>query len=170
MLKRKRHILQYSKPIVAEKQLKSGHQFSSGEASDHINNRSNRTFLDFRLFIGLLYISDFCLLCKELSRTKKIKFYLSISIKREMFTRTPFTKINRNPAFLEKIVFTDEATFHVSGLINRHHVRIWGTRLFCKFSIVMLRFFQNDWFFHFIPKWPPEHYDQWSEMFDFVLK
>jgi hypothetical protein len=29
--------------------------------------------------------------------------------------------------FAEKLVFSDEATFHVSGKVNRHNVRIWGT-------------------------------------------
>jgi hypothetical protein len=29
--------------------------------------------------------------------------------------------------FLKKIMFTDEATFHVSGKVHRHNVRIWGT-------------------------------------------
>ena len=28
--------------------------------------------------------------------------------------------------FAEKLVFTDEATFHVCGKVNRHNVRIWG--------------------------------------------
>ncbi|XP_063240478.1 uncharacterized protein LOC134541176 [Bacillus rossius redtenbacheri] len=29
--------------------------------------------------------------------------------------------------FLGRILFTDEAMFHVSGLLNRHNVRIWGS-------------------------------------------
>ena len=29
--------------------------------------------------------------------------------------------------FAEKLVFNDEATFHVCGKVNRHNVRIWGT-------------------------------------------
>jgi hypothetical protein len=29
--------------------------------------------------------------------------------------------------FLEKVKFSDEATFHVSGAVNRRNVRIWGT-------------------------------------------
>ena len=28
--------------------------------------------------------------------------------------------------FLEKVQFSDEATFHVSGAVNRRNVRIWG--------------------------------------------
>jgi len=27
--------------------------------------------------------------------------------------------------FLEKVQFSDEATFHVSGAVNRRNVRIW---------------------------------------------
>ena len=29
--------------------------------------------------------------------------------------------------FAEKLVFSDEATFHVCGKVKRHNVRIWGT-------------------------------------------
>ena len=47
--------------------------------------------------------------------------------KREEFARTVLTEINRDPTFLQKNFFSDEATFHVSGIVNRHNVRIWGT-------------------------------------------
>ncbi|PNF32477.1 hypothetical protein B7P43_G03884 [Cryptotermes secundus] len=30
--------------------------------------------------------------------------------------------------FLERLVFSDEATFHLSGIVNQHNVRIWGTQ------------------------------------------
>ena len=29
-------------------------------------------------------------------------------------------------AFLQRVIFSDEATFHLSGKVNRHNVRIWG--------------------------------------------
>jgi hypothetical protein len=29
--------------------------------------------------------------------------------------------------FAEKLGFSDEATFHMCGKVNRHNVRIWGT-------------------------------------------
>ena len=29
--------------------------------------------------------------------------------------------------FLEKVRFSEEATFHVSGAVNRRSVRIWGS-------------------------------------------
>jgi hypothetical protein len=30
--------------------------------------------------------------------------------------------------FLKKIIFTDKATFQVSGKVHKHNVRIWGTK------------------------------------------
>jgi hypothetical protein len=29
--------------------------------------------------------------------------------------------------FLEKVQFSDKATFHISGAVNRRNVRIWGS-------------------------------------------
>jgi hypothetical protein len=29
--------------------------------------------------------------------------------------------------FLDRVVFSDESTFHLSGKVHRHNVRIWGT-------------------------------------------
>jgi len=29
-------------------------------------------------------------------------------------------------SFLSRLVFNDEATFHINGTVNRHNVRIWG--------------------------------------------
>ncbi|GBO25328.1 hypothetical protein AVEN_24256-1 [Araneus ventricosus] len=29
--------------------------------------------------------------------------------------------------FLQCVMFSDEATFHVSGIVNRYHTRIWGS-------------------------------------------
>lgn len=29
--------------------------------------------------------------------------------------------------FLQRIIFTDEANFHLSGKVNRHNLRIWGS-------------------------------------------
>jgi hypothetical protein len=37
-------------------------------------------------------------------------------------------RIGRDPNFLENIMFSDKATFHVSGVVNRHNVRIWGSQ------------------------------------------
>jgi hypothetical protein len=29
--------------------------------------------------------------------------------------------------FAAKLILSDEATFHLSGKVNRHNVRLWGT-------------------------------------------
>ena len=29
--------------------------------------------------------------------------------------------------FLDRVVFSDESTFHISGKVPRHNVRLWGT-------------------------------------------
>jgi hypothetical protein len=31
-------------------------------------------------------------------------------------------------SFLPRLIFSDEAKFHLSGKVNRHNVRIWGTQ------------------------------------------
>ena len=33
----------------------------------------------------------------------------------------------KEEGFLDHVVFSDESTFHISGKVNRHNVRIWGT-------------------------------------------
>lgn len=35
-------------------------------------------------------------------------------------------EIMEDGAFQQRLVFSDEATFHLSGKVNRHNVRIWG--------------------------------------------
>ena len=35
-------------------------------------------------------------------------------------------RISEDEAFLKRVCFSDEATFHVSGKLNKHNVRIWG--------------------------------------------
>jgi hypothetical protein len=37
----------------------------------------------------------------------------------------------RDPNFLTNIIFSDEATFQVSGAVNRHNIRIWGSEQVC---------------------------------------
>ena len=41
--------------------------------------------------------------------------------------RMDFQQRLEEDGFAEKLVFSDEATFHVCGKVNRHNVRIWGT-------------------------------------------
>jgi hypothetical protein len=46
---------------------------------------------------------------------------------RQHFAKEMLDSIDLDVDFLEKVMFTDEATFHVSGNVHRHNVRIWGT-------------------------------------------
>ena len=36
-------------------------------------------------------------------------------------------RISEDEAFLKRACFSGEATFHVSGKLNKHNVRIWGS-------------------------------------------
>ena len=36
-------------------------------------------------------------------------------------------RISEDGAFLKRVCFSDEATFYVSGKLNKHNVRIWGS-------------------------------------------
>lgn len=36
-------------------------------------------------------------------------------------------KVEEDNDFLRKVIFSDEATFHVNGVVNRHNCRIWGS-------------------------------------------
>jgi hypothetical protein len=36
-------------------------------------------------------------------------------------------RIADDETFLSKICFSDEATFHLSGKVNRHNIRVWGS-------------------------------------------
>lgn len=38
-----------------------------------------------------------------------------------------FLALMEENEFHERVVYSDEATFHLSGKVNRHNVRIWGT-------------------------------------------
>jgi hypothetical protein len=37
--------------------------------------------------------------------------------------------IDEDEDFLRKFVFSDEATFHVNGLVNRRNIQTWGSEL-----------------------------------------
>ena len=47
--------------------------------------------------------------------------------KRETFAITMLDRIAEDETFLSRMMFTDEATFHVSGKVNRHNVHMWGS-------------------------------------------
>jgi hypothetical protein len=36
-------------------------------------------------------------------------------------------RIDQNPNCLSNVMFSDEATFHTCGYVNRHKIRIWGS-------------------------------------------
>src|SRR5207253_3199142 len=43
------------------------------------------------------------------------------------FAMGMLSQIDEEPEYLNRILFSDESTFHVPGKVNRHNVRIWGT-------------------------------------------
>lgn len=46
--------------------------------------------------------------------------------KRVEYATYILNQIEENESFLNDVMFSDEATFHVNGCVNRHNVRIWG--------------------------------------------
>ena len=47
--------------------------------------------------------------------------------RRKEFAVTMLDRLDPDPGFLKCVCFSDESTFHVSGLLNRHNLRIWGS-------------------------------------------
>ena len=47
--------------------------------------------------------------------------------KQKEFADNTLQRISEDEAFLKRICFSDEATFYVSGTLNKHNVRIWGS-------------------------------------------
>ncbi|KFM75908.1 hypothetical protein X975_13916, partial [Stegodyphus mimosarum] len=43
------------------------------------------------------------------------------------FATDVLRSIENDAEFLKRIMFSDEASFHLSGIVNRHNVRIWGS-------------------------------------------
>lgn len=43
------------------------------------------------------------------------------------FASLMLEKLSSDPNFLHRIVFSDEAAFHICGKVNRHNMRIWGS-------------------------------------------
>jgi translation initiation factor IF-1 len=58
---------------------------------------------------------------------------------KDMFCVEMFDKTENEYDYLNKTVFSDEVTFHLSGKINRHNVRIQGLlkkdRTFAHFTV-----------------------------------
>ncbi|PSN47408.1 hypothetical protein C0J52_19199 [Blattella germanica] len=36
--------------------------------------------------------------------------------------------MDEDEIFVDRIIFSDQATFHTNGRVNRHNCRIWGTQ------------------------------------------
>ena len=47
--------------------------------------------------------------------------------KRKALALEMLSHIEDDDDYLKKVMFTDKAYFHVSGKVNRHNVRIWGS-------------------------------------------
>ena len=47
-------------------------------------------------------------------------------LKRFNFSVEMLDQVDNDPYFLKRIVFSDEAIFHVSGCVNRHNSIIWA--------------------------------------------
>ncbi|KFM71601.1 hypothetical protein X975_16196, partial [Stegodyphus mimosarum] len=46
--------------------------------------------------------------------------------RRMAFATDILRRIEDDAKFMKRIMFSDEASFHLSGIVNRHYVRIWG--------------------------------------------
>ena len=75
---------------------------------------------------------------KVLRKTLKMKSYYVYSVHQELKPEDKLARLNFCLSLQEKIaqnddingrlVFSDEACFHISGKVNRHNIRIWGTQ------------------------------------------
>ena len=48
-------------------------------------------------------------------------------LRRKEFAVTMLNRLDSDPGFLKRVCFSDESTFHISGLLSRHNLRIWGS-------------------------------------------
>jgi hypothetical protein len=48
------------------------------------------------------------------------------SVKRATFCDELAERISIEGDFLPNVIFIDDATFHLSGTVNHHNVRVWG--------------------------------------------
>jgi hypothetical protein len=46
---------------------------------------------------------------------------------RHIFTLEMLSQLDDDAEFMKHVVFSDEATFHVSGKVNMHNCQIWGS-------------------------------------------
>ncbi|PSN48403.1 hypothetical protein C0J52_18524 [Blattella germanica] len=47
-------------------------------------------------------------------------------LERKRFAETMLDKVDDDDSLLTRVCFSDEATVHVSGKVNKHNCRIWG--------------------------------------------
>ena len=48
-------------------------------------------------------------------------------LRQKEFAVTMLDRLDSDPQFLKRVCFCDESKFHVSGLLNRHNLKIWGS-------------------------------------------
>ena len=48
--------------------------------------------------------------------------------RRAAFATDILERIDVDNEYLQRVCFSDESTFHLSGKVNRHNVRIWGSQ------------------------------------------
>jgi hypothetical protein len=48
--------------------------------------------------------------------------------KRVEFANFMLSEIDDNEGYLQRVMLTDEATFHINGYVNRYNCRIWGSQ------------------------------------------
>ena len=52
---------------------------------------------------------------------------MKIKVARQQFCVEIFDRIEDNETLLDNVIFSDESTFHISGKVNAHNCRIWGS-------------------------------------------
>ena len=52
--------------------------------------------------------------------------------RRAAFAEKILQRIGDDNGYLNSVCFSDEATFHVSGKVNKHNIRIWGSQNPCE--------------------------------------
>ena len=52
--------------------------------------------------------------------------------RRAAFAKGILQRIDDDNDYLNSVVFSDEATFHVSGKVNKHNIQIWGSENPCE--------------------------------------
>jgi hypothetical protein len=55
------------------------------------------------------------------------KLKLNDPAKRLAFCEEVVGMMERDEGLSKRIIFSDEVTFHLSGNVNRHYIRIWGS-------------------------------------------